>query len=133
MSQTLKTKYPHSLVPTRMLNGDVVSKLANSKKNVQKLEQQESKFSTGVLWLLFFIIIYLILFIKALTFESVFNDLFFGFYSILITSYILSRFIFSYLHKPVAYNPAYEPTVTFVVPAKMKTQILRKQYDALQR
>ncbi len=69
-------------------------------------------------WFMFFGVIYLILVLKVVSWESLTNKLFFGFYSLLITSYILSRFLLAYLRKPVPYDPAYVPTVTFVVPAK---------------
>lgn len=73
---------------------------------------------TSGFWFLFFLIIYCILLLKVLTYKSIYDHLFFGLYSILITTYILSRFLLAYFHKPVAYDPSFEPTVTFVVPAK---------------
>lgn len=77
-------------------------------------------------WFFFFVIIYLILLLKVVTVDSLSNNLFFGFYSILITSYIFSRFLLSYLHKPVLADPSYEPTVTFVVPAKNEEKNIRQ-------
>lgn len=70
------------------------------------------------LWFLFFLIVYLILIMKVLTYEAVFDEFFFGVYSILITTYILSRFLLSHFHREVPIDPTYEPTITFVVPAK---------------
>lgn len=70
------------------------------------------------LWFLFFLAIYVILILKVMTIEVIFTSLFFGTYSILITTYILSRFLLAYFHKPVRTDPSYEPTITFVVPAK---------------
>ncbi len=72
---------------------------------------------TGM-WFLFFFVIYLILVLKTVTYRSLYDNIFFGFYSILVTTYILSRFLLAYFHKPVRHDPNYEPTVTFVVPAK---------------
>ncbi|PIR84107.1 chitin synthase [Candidatus Kaiserbacteria bacterium CG10_big_fil_rev_8_21_14_0_10_51_14] len=69
-------------------------------------------------WFLFFLVIYVILLLKVVTYHTIYDHFFFGFYSILITTYILSRFILSYLHKPISYDPNYQPSVTFVVPAK---------------
>ena len=69
-------------------------------------------------WFLFFLVIYIILLLKVITFHTIYDHVFFGLYSILITTYILSRFLLSHIHKPVAFDPGYEPTVTFVVPAK---------------
>lgn len=69
-------------------------------------------------WFFFFAIIYIVLLFKVVTYDSISDHAFFGAYSLLITSYILSRFLLSYMHKPVHADPAYEPSVTFVVPAK---------------
>ncbi len=66
---------------------------------------------------LFFISLYVILLLKMITFQSLYDNIFFGFYSLLITTYILSRFVFAYLKKPIPYDEGYEPSVTFVVPA----------------
>lgn len=68
-------------------------------------------------WFLFFFSIYIILLLKVMTFDSFNDHIFFGFYSILITTYILSRFILAYFKKPHRYDPSYQPSVTFVVPA----------------
>jgi hyaluronan synthase len=69
-------------------------------------------------WFLFAFVLYCILVLKGATLSSIPNEWFFGFYSILITTYILSRFLLSYFHYSPRSDPAYEPTVTFVVPAK---------------
>jgi hyaluronan synthase len=69
-------------------------------------------------WFSFFVIIYLIILVKVVTWDTLGNDKFFSFYSILVTFYILSRFLLAYFHKPMALGNSYEPSVTFVVPAK---------------
>jgi hyaluronan synthase len=46
------------------------------------------------------------------------KSIFFSFYSIIIICYIFSRFLLSYLHRRVPEEIGYEPTVSFVVPAK---------------
>jgi len=69
-------------------------------------------------WFFFFGIIYIILIFKVVSYESLSNHVFFGFYSLLITTYILSRFLLAYLRKPIRVDLRYEPTITFVVPAK---------------
>src|SRR5262249_23716118 len=46
------------------------------------------------------------------------DNLFFSVYSVIIVAYILSRFVLSYLHRPVPLATDYEPTISFVVPAK---------------
>jgi hyaluronan synthase len=81
-------------------------------------------------WFVFFLVIYFILLLKVITFETLYDTLFFGFYSILITTYILSRFLLAYFHKPVAIDPGYEPTVSFVVPAKNEEDAI---YETLRR
>jgi hyaluronan synthase len=69
-------------------------------------------------WFLFFFIIYAIFLIKAITTGNIPHNIFFGLYSIVITLYILSRFLFAYFHRKTPPDPSYQPTVTFVVPAK---------------
>ena len=70
------------------------------------------------LWFAFMFVIYVILVLKAVTYGAVLDNWFFGIYSLLITVYILSRFLLAYFHKPVYVDPTYHPSVTFVVPAK---------------
>ncbi|HEU4677486.1 MAG TPA: glycosyltransferase, partial [Candidatus Paceibacterota bacterium] len=70
------------------------------------------------LWFLFFFVVYLILLFKVNTYETLGDHFFFGLYSVIITGYILSRFLLANFHKQVDVDLSYEPTVTFVVPAK---------------
>jgi hyaluronan synthase len=70
------------------------------------------------LWFAFFTVVYIIVTLKILTYRSIPSDLFFGFYGILVTTYILSRFILAYFHYSPRYDENYQPTVSFVVPAK---------------
>jgi hyaluronan synthase len=70
------------------------------------------------LWFIFFTVIYFIILLKVLTYRTIPTDLFFGFYGILVTTYILSRFILAYFHYSPRYDESYQPTVSFVVPAK---------------
>ena len=69
-------------------------------------------------WFLFIFCIYCILVIKVVTYRSFADDIFFGVYSLLITCYIFSRFLFSFFHKAVQFDLNYQPSITFVVPAK---------------
>lgn len=69
-------------------------------------------------WFLFFFVIYVILVLKVVTFKSIYDHVIFGIYSLLITSYILSRFLLAYLRKPLKLDQSYQPSVSFVVPAK---------------
>lgn len=78
---------------------------------------------------LFFFVLYLIFAIKVFTFGSVYTSFFFGFYSMLITVYIISRFLLAQLHKPIRINPAYEPTISFVVPAKNEEDNIYKTIE----
>lgn len=75
-------------------------------------------------WLVFFFAVYVILMLKVITFHSLSNDLFFAAYSLLITTYILSRFVFAYLKKPIYFNPAFEPSVSIVVPTKNEEGVI---------
>ncbi len=78
------------------------------------------------LWSLFFFVVYLILLIKAISFQYITDHVFFGIYSFIVTSYILSRFILAYFHKSVPIDYDYLPTVSFVVPAKNEGDNIRK-------
>lgn len=69
------------------------------------------------LWFLFFFVTYIIVLVKVVS-NPLHGNWFFGIYSVVITTFILSRFILAYFHKSVEYDESYEPTVTFVVPAK---------------
>jgi hyaluronan synthase len=78
-------------------------------------------------WFLFFIIIYIISFIKLTSnYQSPRYGTFFTLYSILIGVYILSRFLLAYFHRSYPFDPSYEPTVSFVVPAKNEGDAIRK-------
>ena len=77
-------------------------------------------------WFFFFVVVYIIVTLKAVTVNAVYDHIFFGTYSVLITTYILSRFLLSYMHKPIRYDPRYEPSVAFVVPAKNEEGNIRE-------
>lgn len=77
-------------------------------------------------WFLFFICIYLVIVIKIASLEQI-NNLFFYSYSLLISVYLLSRFIFAYLHNPDKTKPSnYEPTVAFAIPSKNEEANIRE-------
>ena len=67
---------------------------------------------------LFILVIYAVVLIKITTINSIDDGMVFGIYSIAITTYIFSRFILSYFHRVIPHDDNYEPTVSFVVPAK---------------
>src|SRR5581483_9147177 len=68
---------------------------------------------------LFFFVLYLVLLVKSTgSYFSANHNLILSIYSILFGFYILSRFLFSYLYSNKNYDRNYEPSVTFVVPAK---------------
>lgn len=67
---------------------------------------------------IFFIVLYLITLIKFSSHYNLSRNWFFTTYSFVIGIYIFSRFALAYFHKSIPYDKSYEPTVTFVVPAK---------------
>jgi hyaluronan synthase len=71
-----------------------------------------------IYWGGFFFVLYIILLIKVTTQGYLSDSFFFTTYSITVTVYILSRFLLSYLHRRVYTDSSYEPSVSFVVPAK---------------
>jgi hyaluronan synthase len=71
-----------------------------------------------VYWAAFFGVLYVIVLVKVSTPGFLSDQIFFAAYSITVTVYILSRFLLAYLHRTVAADVSYEPSVSFVVPAK---------------
>lgn len=78
------------------------------------------------LWFLFFLVIYIILVLKTVTYGAMIDNIFFGFYSFLITIYILSRFLLSYFHREIPADLSYKPTISFIVPAKNEEENIRE-------
>src|SRR3989344_8422676 len=97
-----------------------------SRYSTRAIAASRSVIADAGIWLLFFLTIYVVMLLKVITYDTLYDNLFFGFYSILITVYILSRFLLSYFHKPVKFNLMYQPTVTFVVPAKNEEDNIRE-------
>lgn len=78
-------------------------------------------------WALFFFAIYVVIVIKIATFRELNENILFGSYSILVAGYILSRFLITYFYKPVvATDTQYEPTISFVTPAKNEEDYIEK-------
>lgn len=74
-----------------------------------------------VFMVLIMMLVYVVLIIKIATIESLNDTLLFGAYSILVSAYILSRFLLAYFYVPretVIADAAHRPFVTFVTPAK---------------
>jgi len=70
-------------------------------------------------WIIFFMLVYIVLIIKLVTFKEIENSVFFGVYSILVAFYILSRFSISYFYDPDTKGwENYTPSVTIVTPSK---------------
>ena len=71
-------------------------------------------------WILLAIVIYVIFVIKLVTLQTLDTNLFFGVYSIVVTLYILSRFVLAYFYLPEPFwvDKKYEPTISFGVPSK---------------
>jgi len=83
-------------------------------------------------WLLFIFLVYVVLLVKFVTFKSLQNSLIFGIYSIMVSIYILSRFLLAYFYSPVDNaDPNYIPTVTFVTPAKDEEDNIGKTLRAI--
>lgn len=80
-------------------------------------------------WFLFFFLLYLISFIKLTSRVETPDDYFFTIYSVIIAVYILSRFLFAYFHKSLPFDPAYEPSVAFVIPAKNEADNIGKTIE----
>ncbi len=78
------------------------------------------------LWFAFFCIIYTIILVKVTSGSYLNDDLFFRIYSITITGYIFSRFFLSFFHRTIHFKADYEPTITFVVPAKNEEDNIRE-------
>src|SRR6185503_18905976 len=67
------------------------------------------------------LLVYVVVVIKIATLQSLDNSLLFGIYSVLVSSYILSRFLLAYFYSPrvnVQASSNYRPIVSFVTPAK---------------
>lgn len=92
--------------------------IKNPVAHTPKVRATRMRLDVPALWLLFFITIYIICVIKVTTGSYVNDNIFFGIYSITITVYIFSRFLLAYLHRSVPVDLAYEPSISFVVPAK---------------
>ena len=83
-------------------------------------------------WILFLSLIYIVLVIKLATITEIDNDWFFGIYSILVSTYIMSRFLLAHFYNPVIeFDPSYQPTVTFITPAKNEAGNIAKTLRAL--
>ncbi len=78
--------------------------------------------------IVFFFCIYLVLITKMITWRHLSDDWLFGIYSLAVSVYIISRFLFSYFYEPHEehFDPTYMPTVTFGVPAKNEGTNIRE-------
>ena len=83
-------------------------------------------------WLLFLSLIYIVLVVKLATISEINNSWFFGIYSVLVSSYILSRFLLAHFYNPVIEDdPSYRPSVTFITPAKNEGDNIAQTLRAL--
>jgi len=104
-------------------------KAANPKKKIGLfLNYYKNKNING--WIIFFITIYITLIIKLVTFKEIDNSIFFGAYSLIITVYILSRFLIAYFYENLPEN-GYEPTVSFVVPAYNEEDAIQETIERI--
>lgn len=72
--------------------------------------------------------IYVIGVIKMITIREIDNNIFFASYSILVSVYILSRFLLAYFYEPEQphFDSQYEPTISFAVPSKNEGENIRE-------
>lgn len=70
-------------------------------------------------WAIFLFLVYVVLAVKVVTLRQLADGRLFATYSIVVTTYILSRFPLAFLHvEPAADDSAELPTVSFVIPCK---------------
>lgn len=85
-------------------------------------------------WIVFIMLVYLVLVIKLSTMVEIDNNWFFGVYSVLTSAYILSRFLLAHFYNPyVKFDIEYQPTVTFVTPAKNEGENIAQTLRAIIR
>ncbi|MBI2010995.1 MAG: glycosyltransferase [Candidatus Colwellbacteria bacterium] len=79
-------------------------------------------------WMIFYLLVYLVLVIKFVTFQELDNNFLFGVYSIAVSVFILSRFALAYLYDPkgILTDENYEPTVSFGIPVKNEEDNVRE-------
>lgn len=83
-------------------------------------------------WILFLSLIYIVLIVKLATITAIDNSWFFGIYSVLVSAYILSRFLLAHFYNPVIeFDPSYQPSVTFITPAKNEGDNIAQTLRAL--
>lgn len=81
-------------------------------------------------WVAFYFIVYLVLIIKFIAVTEYSGDWFFAVYGVVVTAFILSRFLLSYFYEGVPAND-YEPVVSFVIPAKNEEGAIRRTIDGI--
>jgi hyaluronan synthase len=92
-------------------------------------QSQLRPFGQITTWIAFVGTLLLIMWLKAVTLDAVPAHLFFGVYSLVVTGYILSRFLLASLHPPPPDDldePQHLPKVTFIIPAKNEEAVIAK-------
>jgi hyaluronan synthase len=71
-------------------------------------------------WVVFYLLIYIVLLIKLITLKEIDTGIFFKTYSVVVSAYILSRFMIAYFydHQHPKFNNKFEPRVAFGIPSK---------------
>jgi hyaluronan synthase len=82
---------------------------------------------------IFFLIVYLILIMNLITAREIDKNYVFGGYSILITSYLLTRFVISYFYQTKERKGNYEPRLSFIVPAMNEEDSIKKTIEGIYR
>ncbi len=76
----------------------------------------------------FYVLIFSVMIIKILSIQWMQGQIIFFGYSLMVASYVISRFALSYFYSPTetSFDPNYEPTVSFAVPSKNEGEHIRE-------
>ncbi|MBI5456343.1 glycosyltransferase [Candidatus Kaiserbacteria bacterium] len=105
---------------------------------VRRAALHRSESASGPGWFAFMgvmmVLIYIVLVIKVITLDSLEDSALFASYSILVSAYILSRFLLAYFYVPkqtVVVDTEYRPFVSFVTPAKNEGEHIAETLRAM--
>ena len=81
-----------------------------------------------LIWSLMICLIYFVLLIKFLNIENLNGGYFLLGYSVMVSLYLLSRFIIAHFYEVNEnhFDPSYEPTITFGIPSKNEEENIRE-------
>jgi hyaluronan synthase len=81
-------------------------------------------------WAVFFFVIYLIFIFIFIATRQLRNSVLLASYGILVTAFILSRFLLAFFYEPVPDN-SFEPSVTFIVPAMNEGESIKRTLEKI--